>query len=465
MMVLVLGFTAWGLGLTWEVSGLRRDLAEQVGWQITLSSLEHQPGDGRAADTVRAILPAMAERLGSGSADAIRALEGAVAAGDPIAQRRTTAALIPHVRGSNATLSARLGNRWDQVTVLVFTALGFAFALLLLEVWREQDQDARQKSKRALRASEDRLARVGVALLVIDDQDQVSVSNEVARGLAQAHGSVEDWWKGVARSMRRPGTVPCQDCGRPMPLGRCEARDETRMGTRILEVVFGGHAHDLEHDDKLVLLVRDITDTRRRQVMGGIDDRLADTRDLVRVIARGLSAPATRLTRALRELQERAPDRAVEDALELATELRDFGSSLAILTQETKGACDVSTACDTAERLVRAQLAHNIVLVSQVKDGLRGHARSARLTQAVFTILLRAATACADGQPHRVTLRAGKAGAHIVIEVEDDRDPGGPGSKPPPPSITQEMFLVAGASFDRADADTHLAIIRVAALE
>jgi hypothetical protein len=347
---------------------------------------------------------------------------------------------------------------------LVFLGLAFAFAAVLLQALRQRDQHALQTTERALSAAQDRLSRVGVGLLCVDDENHVHAPNEVAKGLAAAHPSLDAWWAGIDTAMRRPGSVPCQICGKPVPLGRCEVTDATRMGQRMVEVVFGGHAHDLEHGEKLVVLVRDITEQRRRQVLGGVADRLAGTRDLSRGISRAMTGRTTRLVRALRGLARLHDDVDLIEVSELAEELRDLGRSMALFATDTSGPSDVTDSCWAAARLVRPQLSPQVRLQVEVPDGLRAHTRPSSFTHALFTELLRAAEACADGADHKVVLSARREGGHIVVEIRDDRDPESPRSRTAPISATQELFQAAGATLARRGTlDRHVASIRVQA--
>lgn len=468
LLAAVLGFTAWALGLTWSVGNLRNELEEQVGWQIATARWERDPSNASAAEAVRAIVPEMRGRLGTTpeARDALDVVEASLSRRDIAAQKRAAETLSPLIRRANGNVSIELGNRWDQVTLLVLLALAFAFAAVLLQALRQQDQQARVSSERALSAAQDRLSRVGVGLLCIDHDNTVHAPNEVAKGLAAARESIDDWWQSIDGAMRRPGTVPCQICAKPVHLGRCEVQDATRMGQRVVEVVFGGHAHDLEHGEKLVILVRDITEQRRRQVLGGVADRLADTRDLSRGLSRAMTGRTTRLVRGLRGLARSHDELDFEEVIGLADELRTLGRSMALLANDAKGPSDITESCRTAERLVRPQLSPQVRLQLDVPENMRAHTRPARFTHALFTELLRAAEACADGADHKVELLARREGSNIVVEIRDDRDPQGPQSKHGAVSATHELFQAAGASLVRKDSlDRHLAAIRVASVD
>jgi len=468
VLVTVLGFAAWAMGLTWSVRGLRHQVEEQVGWLITVSAWERDPGDAEVHQEVLQLVPDMRVRLATSpeAHDVLDAVETSLLGTDSAAQQRAAQRLSPLIRRANAQVSAALGSRWDQVMVLVFLGMAFAFAALLQMALRQQEQEALASSERALKATEDRLARVGVGLLCIDDDNTVRSANEVARGLAAAEDSVDDWWRAVDQRMRRPGAVPCRLCARPAHVGRTEVQDSTRMGQRVLEVVFGGHAHDLEHGEQLVVLIRDITDQRRRLVLGGVAERMSDSRQLSQGVARALTGRAMRLVRGLRAMADDLDDSRVDEAIAVGEELRELGRSVGVFANDQEGPCDVAATCRAAAALVRPQLPKTVDLNVIVPEGLEAHVRPGRFAQALFTQLLRSADACRDGRDHTMTLAVSKEGSTIRVDLIDDRDPESPRSVPAPLSATEELFQAAGARFTRADADgSYVATIRVAAVE
>ncbi len=468
MLVAVLGFTAWTLDLIWSVDNLRHQLDEQVGWQIATARWERNPSDPSAAEAVRAMVPEMRARLGTtpDARDTLDAVEVSLSRRDITTQEQAAEALSSRIRRANDHVSIELGSRWDQVTILLLLALAFAFAAVLLQALRQKDRRARVSSERALNAAQDRLSRVGVGLMCIDHDNTVHAPNEVAKGLAAARGSIDEWWLSIDASIRRPGTVPCHVCAKPVHVGRCEVQDATRMGQRVVEVVFGGHAHDLEHGEKLVILVRDITEQRRRQVLGGVADRLADTRDLSRGLSRAMTSRTTQLVRGLRRLARSNEEMDFDEVAGLAEELRTLGRSVALLANDAKGPSDITESCRTVESLVRPQLSPQVQLHLDVPKNMRAHTRPARFTHALFTELLRATEACADGAEHKVELLGRREGTNIVVEIRDDRDPKGPQSKQGAVSATHELFQAAGASLVRDDSlERHVASIRVASVD
>lgn len=422
-----MAFAAWSTWLTWDVRLLRDQVAEQVGWQIAITQAANESPDARS-HAVGPLLAGMRSRFADAPAaqSAITELEQALKDGDNDRYDAAAQRLIPHIRMSNGAISGQLGARWDQVALLVFLSLGFAVSALVLTALRDRDQLILVSTTHDLQATKDRLSRVGVGLIGLDDKDNVVFSNEVANGLAARAADVGAWWTSIMTLVHRPGAVPCAVCGEPVGVGRVDVEDQSGAGVRVVEVVFGGHAHDIVESHHHVVLVRDVTEQRRSHVLTVLDERLTSVEHLATALADDLDEPLGQLLDAL--AAARTPSEhegAIERAQRAAEYLQVAVSGMRVLAgHQTPGVTDAGLACQRAAQLVRHRVPQQTQLVTQIATDLPVSAQGGKLTQVVFSVLSEAIEACRnDGGQHSVKLDAFSNGHQVVISVTDDRDP------------------------------------------
>jgi len=459
-----MAFASWAIWLAADVRGLRSRVETQVGWLIVLSEARDEASRGAPAPVpLDPVLDEMVARFDEEAVrQAVAALRVAVDAGD----HDEVAAIIggelmPRIRRENAVVSRYLGSRWDQVSLLVFVSLCFAVVALGMAMLRQRSEDRLLDAEQRRRLNEERLARVGVGLLAVDASGAVVFANDVVHDLAARQG-VSSWWQALVGPVDLPGWVTCRDCGGRARVGRLVATDPGAAGSRSLEMVFGGHAHDLSRAPHQVVLVRDVTEQRRQEARSLLESKLSSLDDLAGGVVHQLNSPLQvvlgTLQLARREAQGEALE-LVEEALEGARRMSDVVTGLQVLRRDPAASeVAVEEVCSAAQRLVLPLYHGTARLELRVVGGLRVRAEPAQLTAVVHELLRDAVMASVDTpSASTVSLAAFRDGSQVVIEVRDER-PAPPHPGPPGrlrQALIDELIAPLGGSLSSQRSGQH----------
>ena len=429
MGVVVVAFAMWSTWLWLDVRTLRDSIGTQVGWLITLSEARDEASKGAAMPPdLGEVLDALARRFADepqvvASVEAVRQASADGRSADAAAL--LTGELLPRIRRENGRISAKLGSRWDQVTALVFVSLCFALMALVMALLRQKSEDQLADAIARRRATEERLARVGVGLVGLGGDGEVLFANDVVESFVRRDG-IASWWDALTRGRHLPGAVPCATCGRPARVGRITADDPTGPGVRTIELVFGGHAHDLSAEAYEVVLVRDVTERQRQEARNLLESKLSSLDDLAGGVVHQLNSPLQVVVGSLQLARRDAEGEVaelVDEALEGARRMGDVVTGLQVLRSAAPASVvSVAEVCRAVERLA-LPLCHGVVRLDVVVDGEpRVRADPARLASVLHELVRDAVlTNQGDGVTGAVELHAERADEVVLIEVRDRR--------------------------------------------
>ncbi|MBK6687788.1 MAG: hypothetical protein IPG45_25155 [Deltaproteobacteria bacterium] len=442
-------FAVWAVQLVLEVSVLRQDVEQRVGWLRAL--------DGRAplADQDRRSLVAELEREGHLDALGQEALQTFRDNRDPAATTGAALILTQQVRRQTAAISSTLGGHWSSINLLVALALGLAATTLVLFVRTQQVLTARDRAEAEARRVAEENARLAAARLEDSQQtfhevlgqlpDGVLIAQDgrVVRGNAAAHRLLgEDVEDRPLEGLLGPEAVAA---GEPRAIDQGKELGGKR---RILEI-YGPCAIQLEGQPATLHLLRDVTAARQLAMRFRLNDRLAAVGTLAAGVAHEINNPLTFVGSNLvyaREALENLPGIDPKVRAELLDCLRDAAEGsrrVAMIAKDLKsfarpsddllGAVDVRQVLDSTINLVRSQLAR-IEVQRDYGTAVPAAANEARLGQIFVNLLTNAAQAMPPGHPSPwIKVRTRLDDGRVIIEVEDN----GSGISP---EVRERMF-------------------------
>jgi PAS domain S-box-containing protein len=193
--------------------------------------------------------------------------------------------------------------------------------------------------------------------------------------------------------------------------------------------------------DRLVAIIRDITESRRMQEQLALADRLASLGTLAAGVAHEINNPLCALIGSLELLLQTAPDgddgtrtEHLEIMKEAAARIRDIARDLRVFARaesDVVGPVDVVAVLESSLRLAGNDLRHRASIVRRFSDVPPVAANASRLGQVFLNLLVNAAQAIDEGHADRnhVALTVERCGDdRVAIEVADT-GPGIPASR------------------------------------
>jgi signal transduction histidine kinase len=247
--------------------------------------------------------------------------------------------------------------------------------------------------------------------------------------------------------------VPCAICGAAATVGRVDVEDHTGMGVRVLEVVYGGHAHDLRQPHHDVVLVRDVTEQLRKQVLNVLEERMSTVEELASGLAAQVEGPLKGLLRHLSQAGTTADEEtanAIKKAQFDAIMLRDAVVGFRVMGAGLPGGtADAAIACRHAVQLVQHRIGRRTELVTRHGEDLTVRVDGAALTQVVFSLLSDAVEACrGDRGRHHILIASTVEADSVWIEITDDRDPRSVPNEIVARTVARERVVALGATLE-----------------
>jgi signal transduction histidine kinase len=175
LLAALLAFAVWSLLLVIRVQSLRADVTRNVRWLGEIAELQHRTAERREADAASQgawtaaadAVAAIAGQAESAGQDALAGPLAAVAAAIDAARRDAAAlpgleprldALIREIRRDNAARSGELGECWDDLVFVVFTALLLAALDVQLLAYAERRRRQALRLAAEIEATAEQLA-------------------------------------------------------------------------------------------------------------------------------------------------------------------------------------------------------------------------------------------------------------------------------------------------------------------
>jgi len=255
--LVLVGFAVWCTVLIIEVSTVRDDVSQRVGWLQQLHELQSRASEDSSDAALRSELDALHSEIEAEESSGPPLRELATQRSAPPADQ--IEALIPAIREETGQLSAALGRHWTSINWLAGIALALAMTTLLLLVYVRYVLLARaQRTVAGLQTylrDADRLAAVGTLAagvahelsnpltyvatsleLLSDELGDHELANEALRGTHRVMGIVRD-----LRAIARPTHDDLSPCDAEACLDATLniTRRETRNVAKVVQA-YGG---------------------------------------------------------------------------------------------------------------------------------------------------------------------------------------------------------------------------------